>query len=252
MPRYETYSKVKEIYNVSPETVRAWAKRGQIQYKCIQNATRKTWLFDIDSIGEFLQANTDDIKEQEIKRGKHAIRIIYVRVSSIEQSADLQRQRDLLLSAYPDTEVMSDIGSGLDFSKSGIAYLVRKICRDQVSQVIITFKDRLCRFGYELFEIICKEHGCSILVHGNGINDIHATIDPEFELKDDLMSIVNVFASSHNGRKSAILKKERKRIAEEIQDKGNQDKGNQDKSERDNKSQTLSNTSTEEEIRQII
>lgn len=222
MPRYETYAKVKEMYNVSPETVRSWARKGQIQYKCIQNATRKTWLFDIDSIGKFMEDNTDKVDADEIAGGKRDHRIIYVRVSSAGQVADLARQRDLLSRAFPDAEVITDIGSGLNYHKPGFTSLVRKICRDQVSQVIITFRDRLCRFGFELLELVCKEHGCNILVYGNGIEDhingipehpeqhVH---DPEFELKEDLLSIVNVFVASHNGRRAAMLKKERERLA---------------------------------------
>ena len=210
MPRYETYTKVKEIYNVSPETVRNWAKRGQIKYKCVQNATRKTWLFDIDSIGEYLQSDTNKVEEDQAKAGTKSTRIIYIRVSSAGQSADLERQRELLTLAFPNTEIISDIGSGLNFHRPGLASLVRKICRDQVSQIIITYKDRLCRFAFELLELVCKEHGCSILVYGDGIEGIEH--NDEHELKDDLLSIVNVFVASHNGKRSAALRKERKRL----------------------------------------
>lgn len=237
MPKYETYTRVKEVYNVSPETVRNWAKRGSINYKCIQNATRKTWLFDLESIGKFIQANTDEIKAEEIKTGKGASRIIYVRVSSAGQAADLERQRKLLSTAFPDTEIISDIGSGLNFHKPGLTSLVRKICRDQVSQVVITYKDRLCRIGYELLELVCKEHGCSILVYGESIEDKTEQADPEYELKEDLLSIVNVFVASHNGKRSANLRKERKRIAKEVNTNGNI------------KDQTLPNTKTAEEIK---
>ena len=225
MPKYETYTRVKQVYNVSPETVRNWAKRGSINYKCIQNATRKTWLFDMESIGKFIQANTDEIKAEEVKTGKRATRIIYIRVSSAGQAADLERQRELLSKAFPDTEIISDIGSGLNFHKPGFTSLVRKICRDQVSQVVITFKDRLCRIGYELLELVCKEHGCNILVYGNGIENNNEQHDPEYELKEDLLAIVNVFVASHNGKRAATLKKERKKLAAKTTtDGGNQGK----------------------------
>lgn len=215
MTKYETYSKVKEIYNVSPETVRNWARRGQIKYKCVQNATRKTWLFDIESIGQFLQQNTDEVKVEEENRGNKASRIIYIRVSSAKQAPDLERQRELLSTAFPNTEVLSDIGSGINFHRPGFTSLVRRICRDQISQVIISYKDRLCRFGYELFELICKEHGCTILVYGEGINNTgkdNELPDEESELKDDLLAIVNVFVASHNGKRGAALRKERNRL----------------------------------------
>jgi putative resolvase len=208
MPKYETYARVKQVYNISSETVRNWAKRGQIKYKCIQNETRKTWLFDIESIGEFMQKNTDAINEEAKKSGKQPIRILYTRVSSAKQSGDLERQKQLLLEAFPNTEVISDIGSGINFHRPGLTKLVHRICRDEISQVVVTFKDRLARIGFELFELFCKEHNCSILVHGEGI--IGDSDDPEFELKEDLLSIVNVFVASHNGKRSAVLRKERK------------------------------------------
>lgn len=243
MVKYETYQKVKEVYNVSPETVRNWARRGQIRYKCVQNATRKTWLFDIESIGEYLQNNTDEVKAREEKQGKHASRFIYIRVSSAGQSADLERQRELLTKAFPDTEVISDIGSGLDFHRTGFTSLVQKICRDQVSQIVITFRDRLCRFGYEMFELMCREHGCLIMVHGEGIDHAEHASDPEFELKEDLLSIVNTFVASHNGKRSGMLRKERKRLAEETEEAD---------AERDPEGETLSNVSAEKKIGQDV
>lgn len=213
-PRYETYTEVKKIYNVSPETVKNWARNGSIRYRCVQNTTRKTWLYDIDSIGEYLQNNTDNVERAEEKAGRRPVRIIYTRVSSAKQEADLQRQQELLLTAFPDTEIISDIGSGLNFHRPGFTKLVRQICRDRVSQVVVSYRDRIARFGYELFELLCKEHNCSILVYGEQLDDNHA-VDRETELKDDLLAVVNVFVASHNGKRAAALKRERKRLADE-------------------------------------
>ena len=43
--------------------------------------------------------------------------IIYVKVSSLKQSKDLERQKELLLSAFPNTNIISDIASGLNFHR---------------------------------------------------------------------------------------------------------------------------------------
>lgn len=204
MPRYETYLKVKEVYNISSETVRNWAKRGQIRYKCVQNATRKTWLYDLDSIGEYLQQDSNT-QIQSQKASTHHARVLYLRVSSAERSTDLTRQRKLLQSAFPDATVIEDIGSGLNFERQGFASLVQQICRDQVAQVVVTYRDRIARFGYELFELLCKEHGCSIMVYNEGMEH-----EPEEELKDDLLTMVNFFSASHHGRRGVIARHERK------------------------------------------
>jgi predicted site-specific integrase-resolvase len=237
MPKYETYSKVKQVYDISPQTVRNWARKGQIRYKCIQNETRKTWLFDIESIGEFIQNNTDAINEEQRKKGKQPTRILYARVSSDKQSGDLERQKQLLLEAFPNTEIISDIGSGINFHRPGLTKLVHRICRDEISQVVVTFKDRLARIGFELFELFCKEHNCSILVHSDGNGTNGEEFDPEYELKEDLLSIVNVFVASHNGKRSAVLKKQRKE---------NRNKGSSDGS---SESQTVPNQISEKEVK---
>jgi putative resolvase len=210
--KYETYNKIKQTYNVSPETLRNWARNDQIKYKCIQNATKKTWLYDINSIGEFLQQNTNSIQTQETQKGLRGSPVIYIRVSSTKQSDDLERQRQLLSTAFPNTHIISDIGSGLNFHRHGLTSLVQGICRDQYSQVVVTYKDRIARFGYELFELLCKEHGCNILVYGNGISSEQH--NDEEDLKDDLLAIVNIFVASHNGKRAQALKKERKRLTE--------------------------------------
>lgn len=214
MPRYETYSQVKKVYNISPETVRNWARRGAVRYKCVQNATRKTWLYDMESIGEYLQRDTEQAERAAEEAGPQPVRVIYIRVSSAKQAADLERQRELLTAAFPDAEIVQDIGSGLNFKREGFTRLVRRICRDEITQVVVTFKDRLARFGFELFKLLCTEHGCSVLVYGDGIENADADEEAETDLKDDLFAIINVLVASHNGRRAATLKRERKRLKE--------------------------------------
>lgn len=83
---------------------------------------------------------------------------------------------------------------------------------------MVVFKDRIVRFGYELFELLCKEHSCAILIYSklNLVETTNEIMDEqESDLKDDLLSVINVFVASNNGRKAAFLKKERKRIKQE-------------------------------------
>lgn len=211
MAQYVTYAKIKQQYSISPETIRNWAKKGQIRFKTVQNATRKTWLYDINSIGEFIQSSTDATEANESVQ--KAYDVVYIRVSSRKQAADLQRQKELLTTAYPDAECISDIGSGLNYKRPGFTKLVRKICRGEIAQVVVTFRDRLLRFGYDLFKQLCDENGTRILVYGIGEisgSDDHSESDTDGELKDDLLAIVNVFVARNNGKRAAILRKQRK------------------------------------------
>jgi len=216
MAQYVTYAKIKQQYSISPETIRNWAKKGQIRFKTVQNATRKTWLYDINSIGEFIKSSTD--ATEAASTVQKAYDVVYIRVSSRKQTADLQRQKELLTTAYPDAECISDIGSGLNYKRPGFTKLVRKICRGEISQVVVTFRDRLLRFGYDLFKQLCDEHGTKILVYGfreNSGSDDHSEINTDAELKDDLLAIVNVFVARNNGKRAALLRKQRKLQAAE-------------------------------------
>ena len=54
-------------------------------------------------------------------------------------------------------EVISDLGSGLNFKKKGLNRLIRMIVQGQVSTLHLTHKDRLLRFGSELIFGLCSD-----------------------------------------------------------------------------------------------
>lgn len=211
MPKYVTYKKIKQLYDIGPETIRNWAKKGYIEYKTIQNEHRKTWLYDIESIGNYV--NNKDKKNK-------FVRILYARVSNKKQEEDLKRQIELLQNQFKNDEIISDIGSGLNYQRPGFRQLVARVCRGEIQQIVVTFKDRLIRFGFELFEQICEENGCKILVLSKELllYDIDESEKETRELQEDLLSIVNVFVARRNGRRAGQLKKQR------AQEKRNQEK----------------------------
>ena len=144
--------------------------------------------------------------------------IIYCRVSSKKQIPDLERQQTLLETAFPDSETITDIGSGINFNKPGLSRLVEMVCRQQISRIVVTFKDRLLRFGYELFQKMCKEHSVQIVVYTDQQPSEHADEDMETtELQEDLLSIVNVFVARRNGKKAGVLRRLRKDQSESKQ-----------------------------------
>jgi predicted site-specific integrase-resolvase len=228
---YVTYRKLKEVYDVQSETVRKWARQGLIRFKSIQHTTRTTWLYDMDSIGEFIRGSRSTTANESNTASSNVCRVLYARVSSKKQSDDLTRQIEVLTSRFPDTEIISDIGSGINYTKPGFSKLVDRICRGEIGQIVVTDKDRILRFGYELFERMCINHGCKILVLSKE-NPVSAGFELETEeLQEDLLSIVNVFVARQNGRRSAQLRRE---------------KGGYSK--RNNENKTISDTTSEGEV----
>lgn len=80
--------------------------------------------------------------------------VAYARVSSHDQKNDLERQKQVLESYCAAQgwtfEVVSDLGSGMNYHKKGLRRLLNDVLSGQVGRLVVTHKDRLLRFGAEL------------------------------------------------------------------------------------------------------
>ncbi|CAG8580437.1 6062_t:CDS:2 [Cetraspora pellucida] len=74
-----------------------------------------------------------------------------------------------------------------------------------VSEVVVTHRDRLCRFAYELIEYIFSLHSTKLMVLFNESNS------DEHELSQDILAINTVFICRMQGRRAARYRKERKK-----------------------------------------
>ena len=141
--------------------------------------------------------------------------IVYYRVSSSGQKGDLENQKKAIeqfciAQGIAVSEWVSDIGSGLNYTRKNLLSLMEMVERGEVTQIIVAHKDRLVRFGFEWFESFCKNHGTKILVMNN------ESLSPEEEMTKDLLSIIHCFSSRLYG-----LRKYKKKIKEIIYEKDN-------------------------------
>lgn len=102
----------------------------------------------------------------------------YVRVSSHDQKSDLERQHGMV-EAYCAakgwrSEIISDLGSGMNYNKPGLRRLLEMILRKQMKRLVITHKDRLLRFGSELVFALCAHQQIEVVI-------IHKGEQPTFE-----------------------------------------------------------------------
>ena len=101
-----------------------------------------------------------------IKPNLDRITIGYCRVSSNKQKDDLERQIEnmkLYLTAQGNHfEIISDIGSGINYKKKGLKELIKRISQNKVEKVVVLYKDRLLGFGFELVEYIASLYNCDI------------------------------------------------------------------------------------------
>lgn len=133
-----------------------------------------------------------------IKRGSSYIpkrkKVLYARVSSRGQKSDLQNQIALLKIKFPESEVISDYGSGLNFKRKGLRQILDLAYKGELEEVVVTYKDRLCRFGFEIIEYILQSQSNAKLV----VLCVSST-SSENELATDLLSIITVFSARMHG-----------------------------------------------------
>jgi predicted site-specific integrase-resolvase len=84
--------------------------------------------------------------------------LCYARVSSHDQAEQLKTQASRLQkhcvdAGFADIEVISDLGSGLNYRKKGLQRLLQEILRRHVARLVLVTKDRLLRFGSELLSV---------------------------------------------------------------------------------------------------
>lgn len=180
------------------------------------HSTLRKW----ESTGELLPARKTkggtryyDVTELMGFSNESAPTLCYCRVSSHDQKADLDRQQELLESYCSAkgwrTQVIRDLGSGMNYRKKGLNQLLELIMKRQIKRLVLSHKDRLLRFGAELVFSLCDIQGIEIVI-------IHKGDQPSFEeeLANDVLEIITVFSARLYGSRS----KKHKKMLEALKD----------------------------------
>ena len=154
---YKGGKETSELLGVHQITLYLWEAKGLIE--TVRTPGNKR-LYNVD---KFLQdkkckeaeATCEDLNEHD---KKDKLKICYVRVLSNNQIDDLDRQKQLMISKYPDYIIIEDIGSGLNLNKRGIKKIIHLAIAGKVKELVIAYRDRLTRFGYELIEELITKY----------------------------------------------------------------------------------------------
>ena len=192
------------------ETIRRWERSGKIKGERTKGGHRRFRLEQVKAMVD--KENTEERKT-----------IIYARVSTSNRKDDLERQIERLESFCMakgwSYKVISDIGSGINYNKKGLQTLIEEIMLNKVERVVVNYKDRLVRFGFELIEKICELKGVEIIIVSQSENKTF-----QQEMVEDILSILTVFSAKLYGSRSHKNKKITecvKKIEEEINEKDN-------------------------------
>lgn len=185
-----------KILGVHQRTLYQWEEKGQIQ--TIRTPGNKR-LYNVKKFLELNKCKEQPIEEckelDELDKKQERLNICYTRVSTINQKNDLDRQKDLLKAKYNNYIFIEDIGSGLNLNKRGLNKIIHLAIQGKVNELVVAYKDRLTRFGFELIEEIITKYSKGKIIILNKRQDT----DPEEELVKDVMAIMNVYVAKMNG-----------------------------------------------------
>lgn len=188
---------------VTPQILRNWDKKGKLKPAHVsQGGTR--YYFE-EQQNQFLGI----VGRKKPKR----ITLGYRRVSSNKQKNDLERQienvKTYMIARGYQFDMIRDIGSGINYNKKGLNQLIDRITNGEIEKVVILYKDRFIRFGYELIENLCNKYGTEIEI----IDNTEKT--EEQELVEDLIQIVTLFSCRLQGKRANKAKKMIKELMED-------------------------------------
>jgi putative resolvase len=186
-PKLLRIRKAAHELGLHPFTVRKWIKQGKIQ------AIR---------IGQEARVPRSELERLAGKTDGRVI-VLYGRVSAHGQKADLDTQMERLRSfarterANAEILELSEIGSGLLASRRQLQRLLKLVCEDTVAEVVMTYEDRLTRFGQEYLQTLFASFGVTLTVLEKG-----AEKTPEQELTEDLLALIASLSGRLYGMRS--------------------------------------------------
>lgn len=187
---YVTTRKASQYYDVHPSTLRRWDSQGKI--KTIRVSNRRRY---------FIPHNQDILNSDVSSNEKQ--KICYCRVSSSNQKNDLQRQIEYMRTKFPHHTIIQDVASGIKWKRKGLKTILELAMSGKLKELVVAYRDRLCRFGFELVQWILETNNCKLVV-------LDETIQTrEEELTNDLLSIIHIFNCRQMGMRRYKEKKER-------------------------------------------
>lgn len=187
---YITTKEATKILQITAKTLHIWDKEGKIRTIRTPSNIRRYNNIDVQNI---IGCNKSTVEKEKI---------CYARVSSRKQIDDLKRQKDFFRQKYPTYNLVTDVGSGINWKRKGLKTLLDRSMQGNISEIVVAHRDRLCRFAFELLEWIFERNGVKLVVLDEEKD--HST---DKELTDDILSIIHIYSCRKMGRRRYKNKK---------------------------------------------
>ena len=187
-------SEVLQLLKITRPTLTKYVKEGKIKVTVKGNGQ---YDYDVDSVYKMLN--------KDIERKTY----LYARVSTVKQKKDLENQIQLLKNycfqnGLQINGIYTDIASGISFEKRKDFFtMLDDIIVGKVKKVVITYKDRLSRVGFELFSYLFKKYGCEIIV----VSEVGSEKLDSEEIFEEIVSLLHCYSMKlYSKRKGQKIK----------------------------------------------
>lgn len=143
---------------------------------------------------------TDGKDDEIVPEMSRTRAVCYSRVSAPKQRGDIERQETYLKEYCSEkgyNVVMSckDIASGLNDNRKGLMRLMDAVMSGRVDRVVVTYGDRMARFGTGIIKRVLKNNGVELeMAMERDKKETEKDSDGHRELMDDLVAIITSFA----------------------------------------------------------
>ena len=172
---------VLRVLDITRPTLTKYVKNGTIKVTTKPNGQ---YDYDEESVYAFLNK---DVKRKNC---------IYARVSTLKQKKDLENQVEMLKQfsfsqGIQISGVYQDIESGISFEKRKQFFnMLDEIVAGRVQRVIISYKDRLSRVGFDLFKYIFEKYNCEIVV----VSEVGSPKLDSEEIFEEIISLLHCYS----------------------------------------------------------
>jgi len=165
----------------SASTVRRWETEGRIVAR--RSPSGQRFFTDADVHAVLTPGFDSTVRET----------VVYCRVSSVNQRADLANQRAgmeqfCLARGLSVDRWVTEVGGGMNLTRPKLLTLMADVKAGRVATLVVAHKDRLARFGFDYLAHEAATAGCDILVANQ------ESLSPQQEMVQDLLAIVHTFS----------------------------------------------------------
>ncbi len=174
-------NEVLKLLRITRPTLTKYVKEGLVKVEKLPNGRYE---YDSESVYSFLN--------KDMKRKTY----IYARVSTSKQKPDLNNQIELLkqfcfTNGYTISGIYSDIASGISFEKRNDFFkMLDDIIDNKVERVVITYKDRLSRIGFDLFYRLFQKYNCEIVI----MSEVGSEKLDRQEIFEEIVSLLHCYS----------------------------------------------------------